>query len=62
MEQLSKQELAKKLVQLRKSKGYSQEELAKANVDLEQLKLLVADESAKLEAVQSKLAEIRGSI
>ena len=40
----------------------AKEELAKVNVDLEQLKLLVADESAKLEAVQSKLAEIRGSI
>jgi transcriptional regulator with XRE-family HTH domain len=30
METLSKQELAKKLVRIRKSKGYSQEELAKA--------------------------------
>ena len=40
----------------------AKEELQKASVDLEQLKLLVADESAKLEAIQAKLAEIRGSI
>jgi hypothetical protein len=40
----------------------AKEEFAKAQVDLDQLKLMVADESAKLEAIQNQLAAIKGAI